>query len=197
MTGLREQKKQAVRDELRAVGLRLIEEQGFDETTAEQIAKEAGVSSRSFFRYFRCKEALLFDVERLGELLERIENPPRRETLITSLRVAAKKLAGEIPHDRRQFRFQLMGEHPSVREYVQQMTSEIEPQIVRAVAYRLGVDPESDRRPLVFAQLVRGLIWSIETIPPREQRRFVDEYFDALVDLVDEGEGGTRAAATG
>lgn len=45
--------------EILETALRLFTEQGYDETTIAQIAREAGVSQRTLFRYFGTKEDLL------------------------------------------------------------------------------------------------------------------------------------------
>jgi TetR/AcrR family transcriptional regulator, regulator of mycofactocin system len=48
------------RRELELIALRLFSERGFEETTIDQIAAEAGVSRRTFFRYFNTKASVLW-----------------------------------------------------------------------------------------------------------------------------------------
>lgn len=48
-------------DRLRLAALDLFLEQGFERTTVEQIAAAAGLTERTFFRYFEDKREVLFD----------------------------------------------------------------------------------------------------------------------------------------
>jgi TetR/AcrR family transcriptional regulator, regulator of mycofactocin system len=51
--GAWEQRRVQVALRIELAGLQLIGESGFDDVTVEQIATEAGISVRTFFRYFR------------------------------------------------------------------------------------------------------------------------------------------------
>ncbi|MBF6223380.1 TetR family transcriptional regulator [Nocardia abscessus] len=62
---LRERTRAAMRHEVSEIAFRLFSEQGFDKTTVEQIAAEAGLSRTTFFRYFGTKEELV-----LGKMSE-------------------------------------------------------------------------------------------------------------------------------
>src|ERR1700704_6950734 len=48
------------RNALLEAALNLFSANGYDETTTDQIAESAGLSSRTFFRYFPTKESVLF-----------------------------------------------------------------------------------------------------------------------------------------
>jgi len=58
---LRERKKLEAWRAIRAAGLALFEEQGYEATTVEQIAAAANVSRATFFNYFPSKEAVVFE----------------------------------------------------------------------------------------------------------------------------------------
>lgn len=49
------------RARLQTAALKLFSEQGYDATTVEQIAREAGVSHMTFFRHFPTKDAVVLD----------------------------------------------------------------------------------------------------------------------------------------
>ena len=60
--GLRARRRDATRLEIHEAAVQLFERNGFDETTVDEIATAAGVSPRTFFRYFPTKEeCVLFD----------------------------------------------------------------------------------------------------------------------------------------
>jgi AcrR family transcriptional regulator len=74
---LRERRRRQTEREIADVALDLFERQGIDRTTVDQIAEGAGVSARTFFRYFATKEAAVLvghvDLdERVEEMLDAI-----------------------------------------------------------------------------------------------------------------------------
>jgi AcrR family transcriptional regulator len=93
MAGLRERKKEHVRTTIQQVALRLFGEQGYEQTTVEQIADAAGVSPATVYRYFLSKEDLVvtddYDPVFIAAILER----PAGEPLVDSVRAVMTGLA--------------------------------------------------------------------------------------------------------
>ncbi|MGI4748936.1 MAG: TetR family transcriptional regulator [Janthinobacterium lividum] len=58
-----------MRQRLRRAALELYRDQGFDRTTAAQIATRAGVTGRTFFRHFADKREVVFEEEALRATL--------------------------------------------------------------------------------------------------------------------------------
>lgn len=83
---------------LRAAGLRLFDEHGFQHTSAQDIARAAGVSPRTFFNYFGSKDAVV-DVPRemFDDVFSRaLRARPAGEDVATSVVVAALHLFASL-----------------------------------------------------------------------------------------------------
>src|SRR5215471_16813418 len=69
---LHERKRQAVRSYLSGVALELLTDRDFESVTVDEIAAAAGVSRRSFFRYFASKEDVV--LQYLDQMAERLRD---------------------------------------------------------------------------------------------------------------------------
>ena len=70
----RERKKQETRESILSAARGMLEDQGFDTTTLEQIAEAADVSIATFYNYFPNKDALLqqiakIEIEEIGQIV--------------------------------------------------------------------------------------------------------------------------------
>lgn len=88
MRGLRERKKERTRRTIRVEAFRLFREQGYNETTIEQIAAAADVSPSTFFRYFPTKEQLVLADDLDPLLIEAVRAQPLDLSPLTALRNA-------------------------------------------------------------------------------------------------------------
>lgn len=117
--GLRARKKAMTRQALEDEALRLFAEQGFEQTTVDEIAAACDVSRRTFFRYFSSKEDVL-SYEQAGQgdaTFELIAARPADEPPLQSLRVVILALAAEFAQDEERLlrRAQIMRATPSLR----------------------------------------------------------------------------------
>lgn len=153
--GLRERRKALTAAELEAAAYRLFGERGFDNVTVDDIAAEADVSRRTFFRYFASKEDVLLadHFVQLARLREAMASRPDDEPIVTALRNSVLSLTSDFEERKEKvvIRARLMRDTPSLqaRSLVHQQLWENAMQ--EMVADRLGVDPVKDLRPGVVA----------------------------------------------
>ncbi|MET8253412.1 helix-turn-helix domain-containing protein [Micromonospora sp. NPDC005197] len=117
-TTLWDRTRQLASQEILKTALRLFTEQGYDETTIAQIAREAGVSQRTLFRYFGTKEDLLGGgQDRFGQvLMDTIGEQPADSGVWEALRAGvAAVLALHDSREQALERFRLLHNTASLR----------------------------------------------------------------------------------
>lgn len=136
------------KERLQQAAIELFEEQGFDDTSAVQIAKRARVTSRTFFRYFSDKQEVLFADEDMlhAALVQEIrQSADISEPLQTVTRVLAgfdwEGLASRASLRRREA---MIASTPYLRERELNKQHQMADEFTGALCAR-GVDPEIAR----------------------------------------------------
>ncbi|WP_433523005.1 MULTISPECIES: TetR family transcriptional regulator [Nocardia] len=94
---LRERKKERTRRTIREEAFRLFREQGYTETTIEQIAAAAEVSPSTFFRYFPTKEQLVLADDLDPLMIDAIRAQPHDIPPMTAFRNAVAGVFANLP----------------------------------------------------------------------------------------------------
>jgi AcrR family transcriptional regulator len=143
---LRERTRLAAQRDIGDAAMRLFLEHGFAEVTVDQIAAEAGISARSFFRYFATKEdAVVGQLAQEGlRLKAALEARPADEAPWDALRAAFDTLLGDYydgaPEMLRRTLRMLHGT-PSLRARHMEKQLHWQELLVPDVARRLGAGP--------------------------------------------------------
>jgi AcrR family transcriptional regulator len=115
---LRERKRTRTRLMIQTEALRLFAEQGFAQTTIEEIADAAAISPRTFFRYFPSKEDVVLWDEYDPLALDLLGARPVEEPFAEAFRAVLREMLGGLyRHDpeRLRARIQLAFTVPEVR----------------------------------------------------------------------------------
>lgn len=132
---------------LELIALRLFTEQGFEETTVDQIATAAGVSRRTFFRYFDTKSDVLWsefdaEVETIRGLLARTpDGLPIMEGVRRAVLAANHYRAEDVPELR--MRMSLLSSVPELVASAAIHYDAWERAVIDFVARRSGQPPGS------------------------------------------------------
>src|SRR5690348_9869843 len=101
--GLRDRKKLHTRRVIRNEAMRLIEENGYGNTTVEQIAEAAEVSPSTFFRYFPSKEMVLMANDLDLVTVEALEKQPADMPSLQAFRRALEITMATLSEDEWRF----------------------------------------------------------------------------------------------
>jgi len=164
----RERKKRQTRDALVRAALELFEAKGYEHTAVREITDAVDVSERTFFRYFASKEdlALSFARDATNALLRALAARPGAEEPLIALRNAFREslleLADDGPHSEESkylLVIRLIDSTPSLLAALLRYRHDHDDEIVRVLARREGVDPETDLRPRLVVMVFGGLIF--------------------------------------
>lgn len=149
-----ERKRRAIRGELSEVALRLLTDRDFDSLTIDQIAGAAGISRRTFFRYFTSKEDVVFAFldQWAVRLAADIVGRPAEEDPVAAVQNSFRQLTAAYD-DRALALVRLVVETPSLREREQINREHLRMAVVNALATRLGLDADNDMRPQILATI--------------------------------------------
>jgi AcrR family transcriptional regulator len=150
-------KRQLVRDELSAAAVKLLAHQGFEDTTIDQITAAAGVSRRTFFRYFKSKEDVV--IEFLGGVGARVRAElavrPRDETPGVALRHALSVFVDTCcEHPAKSLPLiRLTLSTPALRARYLDRRHQWQAEFAAELARRAGLDADEDMRPALTAAI--------------------------------------------
>src|ERR1700743_269978 len=146
--GLRERKKARTRATIRSEALRLFREQGYHETTVEQIAAAAEVSPSRFFRYFPTKEDVVLQDEMEPRLAEAIEHQPPELNVVAGTQAAFRAVFGTMSQqqwDQMRQQAELAMTIPEVRARTMDDFARTITVMTAVVAKRTGLRPDAPR----------------------------------------------------
>ncbi|WP_217241299.1 TetR/AcrR family transcriptional regulator [Streptomyces sp. AC555_RSS877] len=188
--GLRERKKIKTRTAIRDATYALIEEQGYDGTTIEQIAERAEVSPSTVFRYFPTKEDIVLTDEYDAVLLEELRARPADEPWADSLRYVMRKAIGvgaaEEPEITR-LRSHLMVQVPAVRSRMVESMAVTGRLLASAVAARTGRAEDSLEVRVYTMSLIGGLAEISLYWAENDFRDDLRELLDRALDVIEHG----------
>jgi AcrR family transcriptional regulator len=145
--GLRERKKARTFAAIQTHALRLFREQGYDETTVEQIAEAAEVSPSTFFRYFPTKESVVL-LDLYDDMIARLYlAQPKELKPIPALRKALREGFAQIPPDE----WQLQMERMTLARSVPALRGAMLDEFMRTVDVFADMIARREGRPVDFA----------------------------------------------
>ncbi len=171
---LHTRKQDVVRSAIWDAAIDLFAGAGFEKTTVDEIAAAAGVSTRTFFRYFASKNDLMGQgmVRYRAMLVEAIAAAPRGLPPLEVIRFAAEQVVSEAASTPRLREIvQLAMSSPGAREAQLSRRSDLEDGLIAAFAARFSRRGHDELTARLLSGLTLALldvtfrVWSAGTRP--------------------------------
>lgn len=158
---LQSRKRQLVQDAIYDAAIDLFAKKGFDETTVEEVADAAGISRRSFFRYFESKDDLLaVNTVHCGEVVcQTVASCPATLSLLDVMRetvLAGVRFTEAQKHTRQIIEISVRS--VSARQAHLSRLMEVEDKVAAAFAARMKIKSRYNVRPILLAGMSQLLI---------------------------------------
>ncbi|MET9515824.1 TetR family transcriptional regulator [Streptomyces sp. NPDC002994] len=156
-TSLAQRKRQLVSDELTEAALQLLALKGFEVVTIDEIVAAAGVSKRTFFRYFASKEDVvvqfLADMG-VGMRAELAARPGGEPPSVALRHAVSVPIAACADHSDRALRVvQLILRTPALHARFLERQAQWRDDLTSELARRQGIEPVTD----LYPQLAAGM----------------------------------------
>jgi AcrR family transcriptional regulator len=186
----------ALRIEL--AGLRLISERGLDDVTVEQIANEAGISVRTFFRYFRNARDILtaVPIRESRRMSQALLGRPAGESLLDGFHAWFHEMGdsrgtssptGTLEQEALELWSAIMRNAPDVIRSESRATTALTAELSEVVRVRLGFDAADDEKVGVLSAAFAAVIWYVFTraldAGDADLMGRLDQAFDLLAQL--------------
>jgi AcrR family transcriptional regulator len=194
-SGLHQRKRDLVREALARVAWDLFAAEGYEATTVAEIAAAAGVSRRTFFRYFPSKEDVVVETsDALAEdVLAAFARRPLPEPPLVAVHRALRPVLEARLADARQARaiVRLLRESRTLRRAMLERHARMEERLGTLLARRMRADRGKDPTPALLAFVTRALmdtafnVWYDQR--PRDVGAMIDDLFERLRAVVARG----------
>lgn len=153
---LRSRNVERNRAEAADIALQLFAERGYDAVGIDDIAAAAGISRRTFFRYFESKEGVVlpFEEERLEVLREALATRTDGETPLGAVRRAVHTMADHIDeheHTAMLTRLRIIEQNPTVHARSLEVLARWEVALREVIAAAIGEQPDTSLTARVVA----------------------------------------------
>lgn len=186
--GHRARKRRETLARIAAAGIALFLEKGYDATTVDDIAVEAGISRRTFFHYFKSKDEILLSLQSgMGQqIVAELRAQPEGQRPLEAVRAAVLKICATIPADEMIAIDKLMRTNPVVQARKQASMIEHERTLYEALREKWPAPDQATRLRMV-AMMTMGAIRLATDALHREggSRPFTDLLDDNFAALVD------------